>query len=44
MISVSDAEEEPDRHLSVHAPALVVTHLEGTSDKEEEENGIECRK
>ena len=34
VISVSDAEEEPDQHSIVHASAIVITHLEDSSDEE----------
>nr|XP_023895640.1 uncharacterized protein LOC112007520 [Quercus suber] len=42
VISVSEAEEEPDRHSSVHAPVPVVAHLEDTSDKEEEKMALKA--
>ena len=40
VISVSDAEEEPDRHSSVHALVPVVARLEDTLDEKEEEMAL----
>ena len=32
IVHISDAKEETDRHSDVHAPILVITHLDSTSE------------
>ena len=32
IVHISNAEEETDRHSNVHAPILVITHLDSTSE------------
>ena len=32
IVHISDVEEETDRHLGVHAPILVIAHLDSTSE------------
>ena len=36
MTSVSDTEDKPDQHSSIHAPSLVIACPDGSSEEEEE--------
>ena len=40
MIQVSDSEDEPDKFLGVHAPGLVIAHIDNSSEEEEEEMSL----
>ena len=40
VVHISDAEDEPDRHLGVHASILVVSHLNSTSKKKEDDMAL----
>jgi len=40
LVNILVAEEEANRHLSVHLPTLVVTHLDSTSEEEEDEMAL----
>ena len=40
IVHISDAEDEPDRYLSVHTPILVIARPDGTSEKEVDEMAL----
>ena len=39
-MNILDFEEGADRHSSVHAPTLVIAHLDSTSEEEEDEMAL----
>ena len=40
IVHISNAEDDPDRYLSVHAPILVIAHPDGTSEEEVDEMAL----
>ena len=44
IIPISDAEDEPDRLSGVHAPILMVAHLNSSFEEKEEEMALNQRK
>jgi len=40
IVHISDAEDEPDRHSSVHSPILVIARPNSTSEEEEDEMAL----
>ena len=40
LIQISDAEEEPNRHSSIHAPILVIARPDSSTEEEEDEMAL----